>query len=65
MTTKRKNKTFDCISYKHEVQSKIYEETRNMTPEEQIEYFRRRAEEGSLGSWWRKVQEQRSGGAVR
>ncbi len=26
-----------------------------MTPDEQIEYFRRRAEEGSLGDWWRKV----------
>lgn len=54
MTTKT-TKSFDCIAYKQEVQRRIYEETKHMTSEEQIEYFRRRAEEGTLGNWWRSV----------
>jgi hypothetical protein len=55
MTIKPTTKTFDCIAYKRKVQEQIYEQTRHMTTEEQIQYFRRRAEEGSLGDWWRKV----------
>ena len=55
MTTKQTTKAFDCIAYKREVQRRIYEETKHMTVDEQLEYFRRRAEGGSLGSWWQKV----------
>ena len=55
MTTNPTTKAFDCIAYKREVQRRIYEETQHMTSDEQIEYFRRRAEEGSLGTWWRAV----------
>ncbi len=55
MTTQPKSKTFDCIAYKRKVQEQIYEETKHMTSDEQIQYFRRRAEEGSLAEWWRNV----------
>ncbi len=58
MTTTLKSKEFDCIAFKREVQSRIYDETKNLTPEEQIQYFRRIAEEGSLCNWWRKVKAQ-------
>lgn len=55
MTTRPTSKTFDCIAFKREVQERIYEETKYLTPDEQIQYFHRRAEQGSLASWWRKV----------
>ena len=32
---------FDCLKMKHEIQAKIYEEIKNMSPEEQIAYFNR------------------------
>lgn len=56
MSTKT-TKSFDCIAFKREAQRQIYEDTKHMTSEEQIEYFRKRAEEGSLGHWWRRVRE--------
>ncbi len=50
-------KRFDCVEYKRAVQERIYEEIKNLSPDEQIEYFRRRAEGGALGQWWRAVTE--------
>jgi len=51
MTTKR----FDCIEFKDRAQERILEDTRSMSPEERREYLRRRAEDGALGEWWRRV----------
>lgn len=56
MTTKPKTKkAFDCIEYKRNVQLRIYEDIKNLTPQQEIEYFRKKAEEGSLGDWWKSV----------
>ncbi len=52
ITTKKK---FDCVEFKRKVQAEIYEETRGMTPAQEIAYFNKRAETGRLGKWWRKV----------
>ena len=35
---------FDAIECKRRIQAEIYEETKNMTSEEQIEYFRQASE---------------------
>lgn len=51
---------FDCLAFKRAAQADIYEAIRNMSGPEQIEYFRRRAESGVLGDWWRAVK--RTGG---
>ncbi len=48
-------KDFDCIAYKSKIQANIYEEIKNLSPEEQIIYFRRRAESSSLGKWWKTI----------
>ena len=53
-----KKEKFDCVAFKHEVQAKIYEEIKNLPPQEEIDYFRKRAEEGSLGAWWKEVKAQ-------
>ena len=36
---------FDVLKWKQETQAKIYQETKNMTTEEVLEYFRRGSEE--------------------
>ena len=36
---------FDCVEMKHRAQLRIYEETKGMTAQEIVEYFRSRAEE--------------------
>jgi hypothetical protein len=40
---------FDCVAFKREAQAKIYEETKNMTPEQYVEYIHRKAREGEMG----------------
>ena len=55
MNKQATKKTFDCVAFKREAQQRIYEEIKELSAEEQIEYFRRKAEEGPLGDWWRKV----------
>ena len=57
-------KDFDCIDFKRKVQAEIYEEIKGLSPQQEIEYFRRRAESGPLGKWW-KALEQRSETRIR
>jgi hypothetical protein len=63
MKRRKAGKGFDCIEFKRQAQAEIYEETKGLSPEEQIEYFRRRAADGPVGNWW-KALERRSGAAA-
>lgn len=49
------DKTFDCIEFIRNAQLKIYEEIKGMTHEQEIAYFKEKAENGPLGDWWRHV----------
>lgn len=49
MSTKKKKKAFDCVEMKRRAQERIYADTKGLSPEEEIEYFRKRAEE-----FWRR-----------
>jgi hypothetical protein len=49
-------KNFDCIEFKRRVQAEIYVEIKGLSPEAEIEYFRRRAATGPLGKWWKALQ---------
>ncbi len=40
-----KTKTFDCVEMKRRMTGRIYEETKDMTLEEEIAYWRQRNEE--------------------
>jgi hypothetical protein len=48
-------KTFDCLAYKDRVQSEIYQEIKDLSFEEEQRYFERRAEQGPLGQWWKRI----------
>ena len=50
-------KPFDCIEYKQRVQEEIYEEIKDLSPAQQLEYFHRASLEGPLAGWWKKVRE--------
>ena len=43
-------KTFDCVKMKNDIQAAMYAEMKNMTPEEQLEYIKRRAKD-----FWKKM----------
>jgi hypothetical protein len=55
---KRRNpkKGFDCVGFKRKVQGEIYQEIKGLSVEGEIEYFRRWAEEGPLGKWWKALE---------
>ena len=44
-------KGFDCIAFKRKVQEQIYQETKDMTPEQEMEYIHRNARESKI---WRR-----------
>jgi len=48
-------KGFDCIAMKRKIQEKIYQETKDMSPEEEIAYIRKSVHEGPMGELWRKL----------
>jgi hypothetical protein len=47
---------FSCLEYKRRVQQEILEETKGMTREEELRYFRDAAAKGPLSAWWKAVQ---------
>ena len=55
MSQTKVEKDFDCLKFKQQAQDKISEEIKNLTPTEQIEYFRQEAESSSLGQWWKSI----------
>ncbi|HMD95939.1 MAG TPA: hypothetical protein VKM93_01220 [Terriglobia bacterium] len=62
MKRRKLEKSSDCVGFKRKVQAEIYREIKGLSPEEEIEYFRRKAAEGPLGQWW-KALESSSGAA--
>ncbi len=55
MSQTKVEKDFDCLKFKQQAQEKIPKQIKNLTPTEQIEYFRQEAESSSLGQWWKSI----------
>lgn len=55
MSSMKTKKGFDCLAFKDRAQERIYEEIKELTVAEQVEYYNRRAERGPLGEWWRSL----------
>jgi len=45
-------KEFDCMAMKREAQERIYDQIKNMTVEQQIEYFRNAVSSSRFREWW-------------
>lgn len=52
MTNGEDETDFDCLEFKRLAQERIYEAIKDLTPEEELEYWRRTVDEGPFGSWW-------------
>ena len=48
-------KAFDCVGFKHEVQQRIYEATKDMSHAELLAYLRESVERGPFAAWWHAV----------
>ncbi|BDA72323.1 hypothetical protein CAL7716_064890 [Calothrix sp. PCC 7716] len=60
MSQTKFEKDFDCLELKQKAQEETFENIKNLTPEEQIKYYRTVAESSSLGDWWKKVKNKSS-----
>ena len=57
MKRRRPEKGFDCIEFKRQAQAEIYQEIKGLSPEEEIEYFRRQVAAGPFGKLWKALQD--------
>jgi len=55
MNPTKTKKKFDCIAFKEEAQARIYEEIKDLSRQEQVDYFNAYVESGPLAEWWKKV----------
>jgi hypothetical protein len=46
---------FDCVDLKRRIHQEVRRETAGLTPSEEVEWARRRALQGPLSAWWRRV----------
>jgi len=51
MSQPKMKKAFDCLAFKEKAQAEIYEEIRDLSRAEQIEYFKRTATSGPLATF--------------
>jgi len=56
MKRRKPGKGFDCVGFKRKAQAEIYAEIKGLSPEDEIEYFRRKAADGPLGQWWKALE---------
>jgi hypothetical protein len=61
MKRSKRARGFDCIEFKRQAQAEVYEEIKGLSPEEEIEYFSRRASTGPLGRLWKALERQNAG----
>ncbi len=55
--SQRTEGTFDCLAFKWKVQAQIYEEIKDQTPEGQMAYFRRHAENGPFAGLVKRLRQ--------
>ncbi len=55
MKTSKVIKDFDCVEFKRKAQAEIYGEIKRLSPQDEIEYFRKTAESGPMGEWWKAL----------
>lgn len=46
---------FDCIEFKRNAQTEIYNEIKHLSKTEEITHFHSKAASGPLGEWWSKL----------
>jgi len=49
----KRKKGFDCVEMKRKAQEKIYQETKDLSRDELVAYFRRQVETGPFAQAWK------------
>ena len=49
----KRKRGFDCVDMKRKAQEKIYQETKHLSRDELVAYFRRQVETGSFAHLWK------------
>lgn len=52
---KQRKKNFDCIEMKRDAQTRIYEEIKGMSHQEQIAYFQKAVRSSRFREWWERT----------
>jgi hypothetical protein len=60
MSTKKQSERFNCLEFKEQVQSEIYEQTKGMTRSRLSRYFEKQTASGPFAALWNQIPE-RSG----
>jgi hypothetical protein len=58
VTTVKTEKEFDCIAFKDRVQSEIYQDIKDMSISEQVQYYRDAVANGPFAEHWKKLSEE-------
>ncbi len=55
MKVKIEKKKFDSLENKWRIQEEIYNETKNMTDKEKLNYFRKSVDESEFSEWLKRI----------
>lgn len=58
----KKNKKFDCVEMKNEIQAKNYQEIKGMTPQQEIAHRQKKLASGPMADLYKKLRAKSSGG---
>jgi hypothetical protein len=59
--SRKTEEAFDCLAFKWRVQTRIYEEIKDRSIEDQIAYFRRHVENGPFADLVKRLRQRQSG----
>ncbi len=48
---------FDCLEFKRQVQEKLYEDTKQLSHEEELKHYKNSVEKGPFAELWKKLKE--------
>jgi hypothetical protein len=62
MKRRKPAKGFDCVEFKRQAQAEIYQEIKGLSPEQEIEYFRRQVAAGPFSKLWKTMEDRTPAG---
>ena len=62
--SRKKTKEIDPVELKKKIQSEMHNETKSMTTEQKMAFYKKEAGSGSLGKFWKQIQSKPSKKAV-
>ena len=64
MTRKKNEIIIDCMALKRKAQTEIYEEIKGLSADEEISYFRKRAQNGPFAHLWKNLSSRKKVGSI-